>query len=733
MFRALHRWAGLAAALLLIIVSLTGVILSFFPLLSADRTGARLDAGALVAAVQENVQGAQQIRVDDNGVVTVSAFGDTGFQQLRIDPASGDVLGPVQSGGLELWFENLHRNLFLSDTGQMAVLIASVAMVALMLSGFALAARRLGGWRKLFARDRGEGAGGLHLKIARIAGLGLIVSAFTGVWMGLATLGLIPDPSPMAPFPSEISTQTTSPADELAGLTAIPGDTLRSVNLPSQGMSGQAYEVETDAGAGFVDPVTGEMLSWADRSGWSRAMDVIHLLHTGQGASLLGLLLGLMALSVPVLSGSGLLIWLGGRSRQGKRLPNTPAEAADVILLVGSEGGTTWRFAHAFARSLSDVGKTTHLAEMNDFTPAQYKRAQSIVLFAATYGDGDAPESAREFLEALADMETPPAAPLSVLGFGDSTFPAFCAYADTVTRAAEAKGWALLLDTHHVDRQAPRDFAKWGTEFAAASGFALGDVSTALTRRPTRSLTLVSKKLYGETAQAPTAVLRFALPKQTLLGRLMKRDFTAFEAGDLLNVIPEGDDSPRSYSLASGSKDGFVEICVRKAPGGLASGQLCALNPGDTIAAYTTPNAQFHAPEGDAPLVLIGAGAGIGALAGMIRGNTRKRETHLFFGMRSRAGGIPFEIEFEDWADNGQLSDLVLALSRSETPRYVQHALQDEVAKLRDLIRRGAHVMICGGRDMGDGVRAVFEDILAPLGLSVRHLEEEGRYAVDVF
>ena len=45
----------------------------------------------------------------------------------------------------------------------------------------------------------------------------------------------------------------------------------------------------------------------------------------------------------------------------------------------------------------------------------------------------------------------------------------------------------------------------------------------------------------------------------------------------------------RFYSLASARSDGFVEIVVRKHPGGLCSGQLLALRPGDTVQAFLRP------------------------------------------------------------------------------------------------------------------------------------------------
>ncbi|WP_425074607.1 PepSY domain-containing protein [Sagittula sp. S175] len=731
MFRVLHRWAGVIGSLILIVVSLTGFVLSIFPVLSADRTAARLDAGALVAAVQQAVPGVEQILVEDNNRVSAVAFGADGFQQLAIDPATGASLGPVQQGAVELWFENLHRALFLSDTGHIVVLVASGMMLALVLSGYVLAARRMGGWRKLFARDRGDGAGGWHLKIARIAGVGLLISTLSGLWMGASTLGLIPETTPYPDWPVAISTEAPVAADQLGALTAIPGTELRAVTLPRDGMTGQAYLVETDGGAGYVDPVTGQMLTWDARSGWSHVMDMMHLLHTGQGASLLGLLLGLMSLSVPVLSGTGVLIWLKGRG--SREVPSSPPDKAEVILLVGSETGTTWRCANAFARVLVQAGRSVHLARMSAFAPERYTQARAVIAFAATYGEGDAPEGAKGFLDRLAALDRAPTAPLSVLGFGDTSYPQFCAYAHRVTLAARQAGWPLALDTFTVDRQCPADFTAWSAAWAEAAGLDLPNPALSLDARPMQELRLISGRTYGEQAQAPMAVLRFALPRRTLLDRLTGRGFGAFEAGDILNVLPEGSDLPRAYSLASSNRDGFVEICVRKQPGGLCSTQLCALEEGETIRAQLSVNAGFHADRGKAPLVLIGAGAGIGALAGIVRGNRQHRPIHLFFGLRSGDGGYPYDASFEEWQTDGRLGGLTLAVSRGRTPRYVQQALSDEADRLRTLAQQGARFMICGGREMGEGVRAALDDLLAPVALSVQQLKEEGRYAVDVF
>lgn len=733
MFRRLHRYAGVIASVILIVISLTGAILSIYPMIEADRSTNRLDAGQLVAAVSQTVPGVEQITVDDNGQMTAVAFGDAGFAQYRIDPETGAVLGDIETGSVELWFEDLHRALFLDDTGRMVVMGVTGAIIVLSLSGYVLAARRMGGWRRLFDRDHGAGAGGLHLRVARIAGVGLLISSVSGLWMAMATLGVVPDTSPVAPWPTGVSTSVANAPETLAALTAIDGDSLRAISIPRADLTGQAYMVETDAGAGYVDPVTGQMLTWADRGLAAKAMDIVHLLHTGQGASVLGLVLGLASLSAPLLAGSGVLVWLRGRAGR-RRLRGASASEADVVLLVGSEGGTTWSFAAALHRALESAGKKVHAAPMGAFAPDSYTNAQAIVVFAATYGEGDAPAGAKGFLDELAGLASAPKAPLAVLGFGDTSFPLFCAYADQVTQAARAKGWALMVRPGTVDRQSSRDFADWAEGFGKVLGVPnLGAAADTLDRQRTHALRLTQIRTYGEAAQAPTAVLRFAIPRRSLSDLIMGRGFSRFQAGDLLNILPPGDDRARSYSLASGRRDGFVEICVRKQPGGLCSGALFGMQVGDEIQGWLTPNPRFHAPVGDAPVILIGAGAGVGALAGMARANKEHRRMHLYFGTRQRQGGYPYQGDFDSWLQDGRLSALTMAFSRGQRAQYVQHAVAEDAGRIADLIADGARIMVCGGRNMAEGVREALEAALAPKGLALATLRAEGRYVEDVF
>ena len=89
--------------------------------------------------------------------------------------------------------------------------------------------------------------------------------------------------------------------------------------------------------------------------------------------------------------------------------------------------------------------------------------------------------------------------------------------------------------------------------------------------------------------------------------------------------------------------------------------------------------------------------------------------------------------ELADWQADGRLQRLVTAVSRGARPHYVQDALRAEGDEVARLIRDGARVMVCGGRDMAAGVADALADILAPVGLTPAMLKAEGRYVEDVY
>ncbi|MCF7698944.1 PepSY domain-containing protein [Loktanella sp. M215] len=733
MIRVTHRWPGLLALALLLVLTISGAVLSVFPAaerLSAPQAAADLTVAALATRIVTAYPGVEQIKRSPSGKVTAFWFdGDTPGSAV-IDPATGQGAGSADPNPVERWLTTLHRSLFLDDTGRIVSAIGAGAMMVLAISGVLLVRRRVGGLRRWFTRLRGPLAGRIHVEIARVAVVGLALSSLTALWMTASTFGLIPDTAAMPAFPAQVSGQTGVALSSVETLQNTPVADLRALSFPYAGDATDVLTLTTDSGTGYIDQGTGALLGWADLTGWAKVSETVYMLHTGQGAAALGLVLGLMALGVPIMGVTGVILWWSRRRDRPRLAHNHPAATARTILLVGSEGGSTWSFAATLHAALTTKGQTVHAAPMSSFDAARCARAQHIIVMAATYGDGDAPTSAKGFLDQLAPNTG--TATLTVLGFGDRSFPAFCAYAAKVAARAEALGWHPLTPTATVDRQSPQDFARWGRDLGQAMGLDL-TLDHQPTLPKTHPLTLIARRDYGTAVQAPTAILRFAVPHVPLWQRLTGRSLGRFQAGDLLGILPAGSAIPRFYSLASARRDGFIEIVVRKHANGLCSGQLMALEPGDTMPAFVRQNASFHAGRDRTPLILIGAGTGISPLAGFIRANDNRRPLHLFFGMRHPDSDFLYGTDLTDWQASGRLAELATATSRGARKTYVQDTIRAEAPQLDALIRSGARIMVCGGRDMAAGVSEALAEILMPTGLTPAALKADGRYVEDVY
>jgi sulfite reductase (NADPH) flavoprotein alpha-component len=730
--RTYHALAGLAGFALVVVMALTGFLLSLQPLLDTamTRSVSGMPSVAEVAGrVAQEVPGVQRlVRSASGQVVAYAAEGTTRLAEV-IDPNTGAVVAPYAPSPFFAFVTELHRSLFLDTAGHGAAGIASLAILVLSVSGIGLLVRKLGGWRQLLSRARGTASQRLHTTLARAAVVALLLTAATGIYMSADYFELLPGTDAAFTFAPAGAGTTPAPVATLAGLAGIPLSDLRELVFPAAGDASDVFTVSTAAGQGYVDQATGEWLGFTPNSVWQQTYEFVYMLHTGQGAPMLALLLGAGALAAPALAVTGVLIWWSRRRRIPRVRGNASARDADTIILVGSESGSTWGFAANLHAALSAAGHRVHFAAMNDLRRA-YPKANRLFVLAATYGDGASPASARQFSKRLEALGSRPA--FAVLGFGDRSFPQFCAYAAEVDAALTARGLQPLLPVYGIDRQSPADFAAWGRILGEAIGAELG-LSHVPARPATRSLVLDERSVYGVEVQAPVALLRFTLPRRPgLRGWLNRVRLPRFEPGDLVGILPPGSDVPRYYSIASSSGDGVLEICVRKQAAGVCSEYLHALAPGETVEAFIRPNPDFRPNRTRRPLILVGAGAGVAPLAGFIRGN-RHRPVHLFFGARDPGSDFLYREEFDAALAEGRLASLTTAFSRVLGGGYVQDRLLEEAAGIRQLVQRGAQIMVCGGRDMASGVHEAIDACLAPLGLSVDTLKRKGLYLEDAY
>ena len=739
--RKLHSLLGLLVALLAVVLTISGAILSLDPALerlaSTIPAGGQIDVATLAGRVAQHYPGVEQIQRSPSGSIIVyySRDGQTGVD--RVDPQSGESIGPHVVSRFSRWMKDLHRSWLLDTPGRAVSGLVALAMLVLTVSGALLLVKRVGGWRHIADPLRGNLNQRWHTQVGRVVVLGLLLSALTGVYLSAATFALIPDGTQDEPdFPAEVSGGPPAPITTLPALVATDLNDLRELVYPSPGDPSGFYSLGTARGEGYVDPGSGALLSYQPYGGFRRAYELIYALHTGEGLWWLGLLLGLCALGVPLLSATGALTWWQRRQSMPRIVGNSAAQSADTVILVGSENNSTWGFANTLHEALRKAGRQVHTAAMNQLA-TEYRHAERLFILTSTYGDGDAPSSADQFLTRLDKARTQAATGFAVLGFGDRQFPQFCKFAHDTQAALLAHGWHRLLDIDTIDRQSAQAFTRWGNAVGKLIGQDLNLVHTP--RRPrTDTFALIERVDYGEKVNAPTSILRFrAVPPQGFKGGLMRlfggNGLPHFEVGDLLGVLPPGSAIPRFYSLASKTGDGFLEICVRKVPGGLCSEFLHGLQPGGRMDAFIQLHPDFRPVAGKAPVILIGSGTGIGPLAGFIRNNTGKHPMYLYWGGRDPASDFLYKPELDTYLADGRLTGLHAAFSRVKDGAYVQDRVLGDAAQLRQLLEKGGQVLVCGSRAMAKNIVQALDEILAPLSLSVATLKAQGRYREDVF
>ncbi|WDR06955.1 PepSY domain-containing protein [Devosia rhodophyticola] len=701
MLRRLHSAPGLVAGLIVAFMAITGSVLSVQPVMdhfAVRSTTVAMNVAALANAVSTHLTGVERIVHAASGAVTAYYDGGKGVAAALIDPATGAVLGDYSPSPIFVFFTELHRSLFLGMNGRFASGMSALALAVLAVGGMLLLVKRLGGWRKIFVTVKGTISQRLHVELARIAIVGLLVSSLTGGYMSLTSFGVIASTSPVGQFPASVDGGTPALISSLSALQAVPLADLRELVFPYAGDPTDVFTLTTASGQGYVDQATGALLNFTPKSVGQSIYETLYMLHTGQGLWWFGALLGLAALCVPVLAVTGTSIWWLRRRNQIKVANNAGARHADTVILVGSEGNSTWGFAQVLHRALVNQGHQVHTGAMNDLATA-YPAARHLLVLAATYGDGSAPTSANRFLSRMARFKPHPNLSFAVLGFGDRSFSHYCRFAQVSAAALAEKGMDQILPMATVDRQSPQAFAQWGQDLGGKLGNALA-LEHVPTFPPTISLSLASRTDFGMEVQAPTVVMRFTLPKREIshwwehlaFGKTM-----SFQPGDLVGILPPGSPVPRFYSLASASGDGELEICVRKQTGGLCSEFLHNLQPGERIQAFVKANPDFRPRKGISPIVLIGAGTGIAPLVGFVRHNDRHRPLHLYFGGRDPASDFLYApILGEAIADN-RLAGLVTAFSRIVGGGYVQDRIREDGAAIRDLVSSGAQIMVCGG------------------------------------
>ncbi len=164
--------------------------------------------------------------------------------------------------------------------------------------------------------------------------------------------------------------------------------------------------------------------------------------------------------------------WLAGffagfEAAQGGQQPQAVAAAkprVPLTVLYGSESGNAEALAMKTKKLAQKHGLDAKVFDMADVGVEVLAKAQNLMVFASTWGEGDPPSRAVDFYEALMGDGAPKldkALRFAVLSLGDTAYAQFCAIGKAIDDRLEALGATRAADRIDLDLDYAKQAAEW--------------------------------------------------------------------------------------------------------------------------------------------------------------------------------------------------------------------------------------------------------------------------------
>ncbi|MBP4137012.1 PepSY domain-containing protein [Flavobacterium geliluteum] len=702
-WRYTHLALALFSSLFLLLAASTGIILAIDAMQEKTLSYKvenfdQITLGEILPVLKKTYPEITELSIDHNQFVTLQAIDQEGNDvNACIDVRTGKKLGtPQKKSAFIQWVTGFHRSLFLHEVGRFFVGVISFLLVLIAISGFALVLNRQKGIRNFFSKVIKEYfAQYYHVVLGRLTLIPILIIALTGTYLSLERFNFFmgEDKKPV------VTTQTTASdiakkGSEISLFKNTLLSDVKKIEFPFTDDPEEYYIIELQDREVEVHQVTGAIVSEKRSPMTVQLSDLSLNLHTGRTNAIWAFILAVASINILFFIYSGFAITL---KRRSSRIKNKfKAHESKYILLVGSENGSTLRFANAIQKQLVAHGEKVFLAEMNNFTV--FPKAEHIIIFTSTHGLGDAPSNANKFIALLKTHQQQQKINFSVVGFGSKAYPDFCGFAFKVDQELANLSWAeRFLSVQTVNDKSTVEFVEWTKLWNVKSQTSLSTTPSLYNHVPKglQKLMVLEKTMVSET-------------EQTFLLTLRANSRAKFTSGDLLAIYPANDTRERLYSI--GNHLGNIQLVIKLHPNGLGSGYLNQLQLGDVIKGQIIQNNAFHFPK-KAPLVaFISNGTGIAPFLGMIAQNKPKTATHLYSGFRMETETVAGYKQFATaMIQKQQLQSFHLALSREAEHFYVMDLIRRDASFFTDLLKEGGVIMICGSLAMQQDVESVLD------------------------
>ncbi|CAA9197109.1 hypothetical protein FLA105534_01484 [Flavobacterium bizetiae] len=724
-WRYAHLALALFSSLFLILASTTGIILAVDAMQEKTlpykiENFDTITLGETLPILKKQYAEITELSVDHNQFVTLQAIDDDGNNiNAYINPKTGKQLGtPIKKSEFIQWVTGLHRSLFLHETGRFFVGVISFLLLLIAISGFALVLNRQRGIRNFFSKVVKEYfAQYYHVVLGRIALIPILIIALTGTYLSLERFNFFMGKKNKQKEKTEIVKPSKENKTSLFATTHLSD--VKKIEFPFTDDPEEYYIIQLNDREIEVNQVTGAVVT-EKRSPMNVQLSNLSLnLHTGKTNGIWAFILALASINILFFIYSGFAITL---KRRSSRIKNKfKANESKFILLVGSENGSSLRFANAILKQLIGHGEKAFIAELNSYTV--FPKAEHIILFSSTHGLGDAPSNGGKFVSLLKKYPQQQKINYSVVGFGSKAYPDFCEFAFEIDRQLAPQTWAeRLLDVQTVNDKSATEFVEWIKLWSAKTEIPLSTTPSLYNHVPKglQKLMVLDKTLVSE-------------HEQTFILTLRANVRAKFSSGDLLAIYPANDTRERLYSI--GNHSGNVQLVVKLHPHGLGSEFLNNLVPGNTIKASIINNKAFHFPKKVSKVAFISNGTGIAPFLGMIEQNKTKTETHLYAGFRMETETVSGYKKFTaEMIQKQKLQSFHLALSREAEHFYVMDLIKRDADFFIDLLQQGGVIMICGSLAMQKDVEAILDKLCIERRIkSIADFKENGQLLTDCY
>jgi sulfite reductase (NADPH) flavoprotein alpha-component len=161
---------------------------------------------------------------------------------------------------------------------------------------------------------------------------------------------------------------------------------------------------------------------------------------------------------------SGFLAGVQAANAPAQQVPAAPPKTrVPLTILFGTESGNAEALAMRARKSAAKLGFAVKLADMADTTPAQMAEIPNLLLIASTWGEGDPPQRAVDFYEAIMAEDAPrfDKTRFAVLALGDRAYAQFCEIGQRFDDRLAALGGTRIVDRIDCDLDFEAPAGSW--------------------------------------------------------------------------------------------------------------------------------------------------------------------------------------------------------------------------------------------------------------------------------